>query len=64
MKKLFAFLASLRLAVILLVVLLVGLSVGTIVETRANAETAGRLVYYAPWFLGLQGLFALCHGYC
>jgi len=59
MKKLFAFLASLKLAVILLVVLLVGLSVGTIVETRTNAETAGRLVYYAPWFLGLQGLFAI-----
>jgi len=59
MKKLFAFLASLKLAVILLVLLLVGLSVGTIVETRAGAETAGRLVYYAPWFLGLQGLFAI-----
>ena len=59
MKKLFAFLASLKLAVILLVVLLVGLSVGTIVETRTDAETAGRLVYYAPWFLALQGIFAL-----
>jgi len=59
MKKLFAFLASLKLAVILLVVLLVGLSVGTIVETRTDAETAGRLVYYAPWFLAIQGLFAL-----
>lgn len=59
MKKLFAFLASLKLAVILLVLLLVGLSVGTIVETRAGAETAGKLVYYAWWFLALQGLFAL-----
>ena len=59
MKKLFAFLASLKLAVILLVVLLVGLSVGTIIETRTNAEAAGRLVYFAPWFLALQGLFAL-----
>lgn len=59
MKKLFAFLASLKLAVILLVLLLVGLSVGTIVETRAGVETAGRLVYYAWWFLALQGLFAL-----
>ncbi len=59
MKKLFAFLASLKLAVILLILLLVGLSVGTIVETRTGAETAGRLVYYAWWFLGLQGLFAL-----
>ncbi len=59
MKKLFAFLASLRLAVILLILLLVGLSAGTIVETRSGAETAGRLVYYAWWFLGLQALFAL-----
>lgn len=59
MKEIFSFLASLRLAVILLVLLLVGLSVGTIVETRLGAETAGRTVYYAWWFLGLQGLFAI-----
>jgi cytochrome c-type biogenesis protein CcsB len=59
MRKLFEFLASLKLAVILLVLLLVGLSVGTIVETRSGVEEAGRLVYYAWWFLGLQGLFAI-----
>jgi cytochrome c-type biogenesis protein CcsB len=59
MKKLFAFLASLRLAVILLLLLLVGLSAGTIIETRTSTEVAGRLVYYSWWFLGLQGLFAL-----
>ncbi|MBK8794545.1 MAG: cytochrome c biogenesis protein CcsA [Holophaga sp.] len=59
MKKLFAFLASLKLAVILLVLLLVGLSVGTIVETKTNAEVAGRAVYYSWWFLALQGLFAI-----
>jgi len=59
LKKLLAFLASLRLAAILLVVLLVGLSAGTIVESRADAETAGRLVYYSWWFLGLQGLLAI-----
>lgn len=59
MKKIFAFLASLKLAVILLALLLIGLSVGTIVETRSGADEAGRLVYYAWWFLGMQGLFAL-----
>jgi hypothetical protein len=59
MKKLFAFLASLKLAVILLVLLLVGLSVVTILESRSGAEVAGRLVYYSWWFLGLQGLFAV-----
>ena len=59
MKKLVDTLASLKLAVILLVVLLVGLSAGTILESRTDAATAGRLVYYSWWFLGLQGLFAV-----
>ena len=59
MKKLFEFLASLKLAVILLVLLLLGLSVGTIIETRQGTEAAGRLVYYSGWFLGLQGLLAV-----
>ena len=59
MKTFLAFLASLKLAVILLVLLLVGLSAGTIVESRAGVEAAGRLVYYSWWFLVLQGLFAV-----
>ncbi len=59
MKKFVETLASLKLAVILLVVLLVGLSAGTILESRTDAATAGRLVYYSWWFLGLQGLFAV-----
>ena len=59
MKKIVAALASLKLAVILLVVLLVGLSAGTILESRTDAATAGRLVYYAWWFLLLEGLFAV-----
>ena len=59
MQKFFAFLSSLKLAVILLVLLLIGLSAGTIVETRESTEVAGRLVYYAWWFLGLQGLLYL-----
>jgi cytochrome c-type biogenesis protein CcsB len=59
LKQIVETLASLKLAVILLVVLLVGLSAGTIVESRTDAPTAGRIVYYSWWFLGLQGLFAL-----
>ncbi|HYN44116.1 MAG TPA: cytochrome c biogenesis protein CcsA [Thermoanaerobaculia bacterium] len=59
MKKLVETLASLKLAVFLLVVLLIGLSAGTILESRTDAATAGRLVYYSWWFLGLQGLFAV-----
>ncbi len=58
MKKLVDTLASLKLAVILLVVLLIGLSAGTILESRTDAATAGRLVYYSWWFLALEGLFA------
>ncbi len=59
LKKLVDTLASLKLAVVLLVVLLVGLSAGTILESRTDAATAGQLVYYSWWFLGLQGLFAV-----
>ncbi len=59
MKKLVASLASLKLAVLLLVLLLVGLAVGTIIESARGTETAGRLVYYAWWFLALEALFAL-----
>jgi cytochrome c-type biogenesis protein CcsB len=59
MKNLFSFLASLKLAVILLVLLLVGLSAGTIIESRAGVEVAGRVVYYSWWFLLLQGIFSV-----
>jgi len=59
LNKLVGTLASLKLAVVLLVVLLIGLSAGTILESRSDAATAGRLVYYSWWFLGLQGLFAV-----
>ncbi|MBI5505375.1 MAG: cytochrome c biogenesis protein CcsA [Deltaproteobacteria bacterium] len=59
MKKFLDFLASLQLAVILIVALLVGLAVGTVIESRSGVETAGNLVYYSWWFLGLQALFAI-----
>ena len=58
MKKFLALLSSLKLAVILIVLLLLGLAAGTIIESRAGVEMAGRTVYYAPWFLGLEALFA------
>jgi cytochrome c-type biogenesis protein CcsB len=47
----------LKLAVILLVLLLVGLAAGTIIESTKGAEVAARTVYYAWWFLVLQGVF-------
>ncbi|HYG69452.1 MAG TPA: cytochrome c biogenesis protein CcsA [Anaeromyxobacteraceae bacterium] len=59
MKKAFVLLSSLKLAVVLLVVLLVGLSVGTIIESQAGVEVAQNVVYYAWWFLALEGLFAV-----
>lgn len=59
MKQLFTFMASLRLAVILLILLLLGLAGGTLIESRFGTELAGRLVYYAWWFLALQAIFAL-----
>ena len=51
-------LASLKLTVVLLLAIALLLSLGTIIESLRGAE-AGRAVYYAPWFLALQGLFGL-----
>jgi len=51
-------LASLKLTVILVLVIAVILSIGTILESLRGAE-AGRAVYYSPFFLAIQGLFAL-----
>jgi cytochrome c-type biogenesis protein CcsB len=51
--------ASLKVAVAVLVLLLLGLAVGTIIETSAGAAVAGKTVYYAWWFLALEGVFGL-----
>jgi ABC-type transport system involved in cytochrome c biogenesis permease subunit len=59
MKRLLSQLASLKLAVILLVLLLLGLAAGTIIESMRGADVAGRTVYYAWWFLGLEALFVV-----
>ncbi|MBI2838590.1 MAG: cytochrome c biogenesis protein CcsA [Acidobacteria bacterium] len=57
MRKVFDTLGSLKVAVSLLVLLLVGLAAGTILESARGPEVAGRVVYYAWWFLGMQALF-------
>jgi hypothetical protein len=49
-RRLFRFLSSVRLAVILLMVLIVGIAVGTICESRFDAKVARAYVYEAPWF--------------
>ncbi|HEX7078134.1 MAG TPA: cytochrome c biogenesis protein CcsA [Candidatus Eisenbacteria bacterium] len=58
MKPALRALASLKLTVVLILMIAVALSAGTIIESLHGAEAA-RAVYYAPWFFGLQGLFAL-----
>jgi len=58
MKKVFETLASLKVVVLLLVLLLVGLAAGTITESKLGTDVAQRAVYYAWWFLLLQGVFA------
>jgi len=58
MRKYVAALGSLKLTVALLLLVGVVLAAGTIVESTRGAE-AGRAIYYAPWFFGLQALFAL-----
>lgn len=49
-NPIFKFLASLRLAVILLGVLIVMSIVGTIAESKFDADTARLWIYEAPWF--------------
>ncbi len=49
-NPLFQFLASLRLAVILLSTLIVMSIVGTLAESKFDADTARTWIYEAPWF--------------
>ncbi len=58
MKTLLLKLGSLKLAVALFALLLVSLAAGTIVESARGTEEAGRLVYYAGWFIALEAVFA------
>src|SRR6185436_9587755 len=59
MKSLIRRLGSLKLTIGLLVVILLALASGTIVESSRGAEEALRLVYRAPWFVFLLGMFAV-----
>jgi hypothetical protein len=49
-RRLFRFLSSVRLAVILLMVLIIGIAIGTICESRFDSKVARAYVYEAPWF--------------
>src|SRR4051794_35352363 len=59
MTSLVRMLASLKLAVVLLLMLLVGLASGTMIESAQGTESAGRAVYYAWWFIGLEAALAV-----
>ena len=58
MKRWLEALASLKLAVILLLLVAAVLAGATIVESTRGTEAA-QAVYFSPWFLLLQGIFAL-----
>jgi hypothetical protein len=58
-NKVFRFLSSLRLAVILLAVLIIATAVGTICESRFDARVARDYVYDAPWFNAWMILLAV-----
>ena len=58
-NKVFRFLSSLRLAVILLAVLIVATAIGTICESRFDAKVARAYVYDAPWFNAWMILLAV-----
>jgi hypothetical protein len=49
-RRVFRFLSSLRLAVVLLAVLIIAIAIGTICESRFDAKVARAYVYEAPWF--------------
>lgn len=64
-RQIFAFLASLQLAVFLLISLAVILAAGTVVESLHDTTTAGHYVYRTWWFaafLGLLGTNVFCAG--
>jgi len=58
-RKLFGFLSSLKLAVIVLVSLGAVLATGTIYESLYDTETAKHYVYGTYWFAGLLGLLGV-----
>ncbi|NQZ00974.1 MAG: cytochrome c biogenesis protein ResB [Bdellovibrionales bacterium] len=59
LTKIFDFLASIKLAVIVILGLAVVSAVGTVVEARYDAEVAQKLVYHSPWMLAVLGLLCV-----
>jgi hypothetical protein len=59
LRKIFWFLASLKLAVMVLLGLALALAVGTVLESIYDTPTAQYWVYRAFWFKGLLGLLSI-----
>ncbi len=59
MKKILKFLASLKLAVIVIISLAILIAIGTFVEAEYDAEAAAKLVYKTPWMFTVLGALAI-----
>lgn len=59
MKKLLKFLASLKLAVIVIILIAIITAVGTIVEAKYDAYAAKKLVYDTIWMYGIMTLLTI-----
>lgn len=58
-ERLLKFLASVKLAVIIMVVLCAIIAIGTITESRYDAEAAKKLVYDTPWMYAVMSALAI-----
>lgn len=59
MRQIISILGSMKVTVGLLLILLVVLSAGTIIESTQSREAAAQMVYGAPWFFVMLGLFTI-----
>ncbi len=57
--QIFDWLASLKLAIIILIILMISLAAGTFLESAHNASVARAIIYESPWFQGVLFLLAL-----
>ena len=59
LNKIFKFLASIKLAVLIILGFVVLTAIGTIIESRYDMNVAAKLVYKTPWMFGILGLLAI-----
>ena len=59
MKKIYAYCASIKLAIPLMLLLTCAMIVGTLIESKYSTEIAQKYIYYHPWFIVLNVCIAL-----